>query len=77
VEPMTNVFLTSIKRGDRNIPAVTFVGDPPEIGSVVAVTLKNGVTYTGTVYDTVFAGGETLVEFTDGLTPSKPSLQRR
>lgn len=40
-----------------------------EAGSVIQMKMANGVTYSGEVVDTVFADGETCVEFKDGVEP--------
>ena len=71
--------------GARIVTMPTPTGTTPAMicnGDVLQFAMSNGVTYSGTVADAneadaTEAGGETLVEFTDGLTPSKASLQRR
>ena len=65
--------------GARIVTMPTPTGTTPAMicnGDVLQFAMSNGVTYSGTVADATEAGGETLVEFTDGLTPSKPSPQR-
>lgn len=67
---VTNACLVRIPRGDVTYPAIVFAGDIPVKGEKIGVVLKNGITYTGTVFDATEADGEVLVEFTDGLTPT-------
>ena len=75
--PITGARIVTMPTPTGTTPAMICNGDVPEKGDVLQFAMSNGVTYSGTVADATEAGGETLVEFTDGLTPSKPSLQRR
>ena len=74
--PITGARIVTMPTPTGTTPAMICNGDVPEKGDVLQFAMSNGVTYSGTVADATEAGGETLVEFTDGLTPSKPSLQR-
>jgi hypothetical protein len=46
-----------------------YKGDVPEKGAVMQFAMPNSVTYSGTVADATEAGGEVLVEFTNGILP--------
>jgi len=76
-KPITGARIVTMPTPTGTTPAMICNGDVPEKGDVLQFAMSNGVTYSGTVADATEAGGEVLVEFTDGLTPSKPSLQRR
>ena len=81
-KPITGARIFTMPTPTGTTPAMIYNGDVPEKGDVLQFAMSNGVTYSGTVADATEAdateaGGETLVEFTDGLTPSKPSLQRK
>ena len=67
-----NVTLTR-RRLEPNAPArpvAKYKGeDAPKAGDVLQFTLKNGVTYRGTVADATQADGEVLAEFQGDLQP--------
>jgi len=76
-KPITGARIFTMPTPTGTTPAMIYNGDVPEKGGVLQFAMSNGVTYSGTVANATEADGEVLVEFTDGLTPSKPSLQRR
>lgn len=66
---ITGARIVHIARGATEYPAAIYAGPVPAKGATLNLTLENGVTYSGVVYDATEADGKTLVEFTDGLLP--------
>lgn len=50
-------------------PALSCMGDAPEVGSKITMALANGIKYRGEVAAVTAHGDELLIEFTDGIYP--------
>ena len=69
--PITGALIVTMPTPTGTTPAMLYKGDVPEKGDVMQFAMPNGVTYSGTVADATEAGGEVLVEFTNGILPVK------
>ena len=69
--PITGAIIVTMQTPTGTTPAMLYKGDVPEKGDVMQFAMPNGVTYSGTVADATEAGGEVLVEFTNGILPIK------
>ena len=67
--PITGARIFTMPTPTGTTPAMIYNGDVPEKGDVLQFAMSNGVTYSGTVADATEAGGEVLVEFTNGILP--------
>ena len=67
--PITGARIVTMPTPTGTTPAMIYNGDVPEKGVVMQFAMSNGVTYSGTVADATEAGGEVLVEFTNGILP--------
>jgi len=67
--PITGAYIVTMPTPTGTTPAMIYNGDVPENGDVLHFAMPNGVTYSGTVADATEAGGEVLVEFTNGILP--------
>ena len=65
-----NARLIRMPRGDKLFPAAVFKGKAPAKGDDLLLRFGD-VVYTGVVMNSTTADGETLVEFSNGLTPVK------
>ena len=70
-KPITGARIVTMPTPTGTTPAMIYNGDVPEKGDVLQFAMSNGVTYSGTVADATEAGGEVLVEFTNGILPVK------
>jgi len=70
-KPITGARIVTMPTPTGTTPAMIYNGDVPEKGDVMQFAMSNGVTYSGTVADATEAGGEVLVEFTNGILPVK------
>ena len=70
-KPILGARIVTMPTPTGSTPAMIYKGDVPEKGVVMQFTMSNGVTYSGTVADATEAGGEVLVEFTNGILPVK------
>ena len=55
----------------RGCPCLLCTGEAPQKGKKLKFTADNGATYEGKITDVIDAGGELLIEFSEGLTPVK------
>lgn len=55
----------------RGYPCLLCTGEAPQKGKKLKFTADNGTTYEGKITDVMDAGGELLIEFSEGLTPVK------
>ena len=70
-KPIIGARIVTMPTKTGSTPAMIYNGKTPKIGDVLQFAMSNGVTYSGTVADTIEADGEVLVEFTSGLVPVK------
>ena len=69
--PITGALIVTMQTPTGTTPAMLYNGDVPEKGAVMQFAMPNGIIYSGTVADATEAGGEVLVEFTNGILPVK------
>jgi len=69
--PITGALIVTMQTPTGTTPAMLYKGDVPEKGAVMQFAMPNGIIYSGTVADATEAGGEVLVEFTNGILPIK------
>mgnify|MGYP003669741265 CR=1 FL=1 len=68
---ITDATITPMLSNGTRSPFMTYKGETPKIGEILAFKMKNGTTYTGTVNEAETVDGLTVVGFKGPLTPSK------
>lgn len=71
VTHVDGVMIQPMEDGQKTYPSLVFVGDTPEIGTEMLITMPNGVVYSGTVTAAVAVDSDVVAEFGGGLTPAK------